>query len=761
MSDSTKVSTQVDTRATVIEDLSISQDDTDDDYNPTESGIPPQKEHTKSHLDAIVSDDGGNTPSFLKSGSPAVSALDQSRDALSNKITVDPTATTSKNVKKPTKRKRLPKDLIGQLEDKLSIDKYDLDTWLHLITVVREKDKQEEIQSVYDQFLEIFTTNSDQWIGYIEYELSQNEFQKVEQLFAKCLLVVYDVKLWQHYIGYVRRVNNITTGGEKARGIITRAFEFAIDRIGIDEESGLIWGDYIEFIRSWKPISGWEDQQKMDLLRKTYRSAVCIPLNNLELLWQGYNLFENNINKSTARKFISEKSAAYMAARSGFKELTNLFKQFNRHKSPRLPSWTSSEIQSQKAWKKWIKWELTNPLELNDPKEVQKRVIYAYQQALSSNRFVPEMWYDATQYTFSIENKELGMKFITDGIAANPTSYALTFYVAEVYEQQGNTEAVRTAYSSLITQLKKKLAALELADEAEKTETEYRKELSVNITLVYVFYMRAIKRSEGLDAARKIFGEARKNEFITYHIYVQSALMEYHTDNKSHVSFKVFDFGMRRFSENTEYIQEYMKFLILIGDDTNARALFEKTVSKLSPQDAKPLYEQFIDYEANYGDLGAVLKLQERYMKLFTEDSLLGPKAILSKDTVEPYFTNIENIELSLFTIRYTKFNVNLIYNYDLGYKYIGHGELKTNGNVIEDSENPEQPPSKRFKENNTDLQFSQDFNETQLSEPFVNDEIYDLLRLLPSAESMPGSIFDPAKLVKLLSELEIPNGAF
>lgn len=37
----------------------------------------------------------------------------------------------------------------------------------------------------------------------------------------------------------------------------------------------------------------------MDMLRKAYQRAVCIPLDNVESIWQEYNQFENNLNKMT------------------------------------------------------------------------------------------------------------------------------------------------------------------------------------------------------------------------------------------------------------------------------------------------------------------------------------------------------------------------------------------------------------------------------------------------------------------------------
>ena len=37
----------------------------------------------------------------------------------------------------------------------------------------------------------------------------------------------------------------------------------------------------------------------MDQMRKIYQRAVCLPLENLEALWQDYNAFENDLNKAT------------------------------------------------------------------------------------------------------------------------------------------------------------------------------------------------------------------------------------------------------------------------------------------------------------------------------------------------------------------------------------------------------------------------------------------------------------------------------
>jgi cleavage stimulation factor subunit 3 len=39
----------------------------------------------------------------------------------------------------------------------------------------------------------------------------------------------------------------------------------------------------------------------MDQTRKIYQRAISTPLENLESIWQSYNAFENDLNKTTVR----------------------------------------------------------------------------------------------------------------------------------------------------------------------------------------------------------------------------------------------------------------------------------------------------------------------------------------------------------------------------------------------------------------------------------------------------------------------------
>lgn len=130
-----------------------------------------------------------------------------------------------------------------------------------------------------------------------------DQFAAAEQLFGRCLMTVPNVQLWTVYLNYIRRRNDLTndTSGQ-ARRTIAQSYEFVIDSIGVDRDSGGIWQDYINFIKSGPGQiggTGWQDQQKMDQLRKAYQRAITVPMSAVNNLWKEYDQFEMGLNKMT------------------------------------------------------------------------------------------------------------------------------------------------------------------------------------------------------------------------------------------------------------------------------------------------------------------------------------------------------------------------------------------------------------------------------------------------------------------------------
>ncbi|KAF3274673.1 mRNA 3'-end-processing protein rna14 [Orbilia oligospora] len=614
-----------------------------------------------------------------------------------SRVTNEPITTQSSQ---QGKKKRLAHDVVGKLEDRISQDsRGDIEAWTTLINEHQKKGKFEDARAVYERFLVLFPTAAEQWIAYIQMELDANNLSHAERLFQRCLPGVLNVDLWSLYLDYIRRRNNLatdTTG--KARGVITQVYEFVLNSIGIDREAGKIWQEYIAFIKSGPGTIGgsaWQDQQKMDHLRKIFQRVICIPVNGLEAMWKEYDQFEMGLNKTTGRKFISEKSPAYMTARSSGLALRNTINGLVRTTLPRLPpvpgfdGYEEYTLQVE-LWKKWIQWEKGDPLVLAqepNPEDLtgfQNRILYVYKQALMALRFLPEMWFEAAEFCFSIGREKEGVDILMQGMKANPESCLLHFRYAEYLESsvpappaedrdavKKRSAPVREIYDKILDvyynllgkaheREKENVALLEesvkktknnadddddddyeppsdtnvsnqiaMVKEAAKQETN---SISKIISAIWINLMRTMRRIEGhgkigdiIGGSRQIFTDARKRGKITSDVYVASALMEFHC-YKDPSANRIFDRGLKMFPEDEEFVLEYLKHLIATNDLTNARAVFETFVGKITAEkagNAKRVFQFFYDYESQYGELSQIQKLEKRMREFYPQDPQL------------------------------------------------------------------------------------------------------------------------------------------
>ena len=137
-------------------------------------------------------------------------------------------------------------------------------------------------------------------------ENDANNRSGIDNVLGKSLMQVPSLPLWSLYLDHVQRHNNTTTDASgQARQTIHQAYDLALKQVGLDKDAGKMWQDYIAFIKSGPGILGgsnWQDQQKMDLLRKTYQQAICIPTQTTNHLWKEYDSFEMGLNKMTVAR---------------------------------------------------------------------------------------------------------------------------------------------------------------------------------------------------------------------------------------------------------------------------------------------------------------------------------------------------------------------------------------------------------------------------------------------------------------------------
>ncbi|KAG0252116.1 mRNA 3'-end-processing protein rna14, partial [Mortierella polycephala] len=558
------------------------------------------------------------------------------------------------------------------LDQRIAEDPYDADAWLTMLNDAEKEGDVARVRDVYERFLKVYPTSSRYWIQYAEFELKHHHFTEVEAIFQRCLRSVLSVDLWKFYLNYIRRINT----GPESKEIITKAYDFVLQYVGLDKDSGPIWSDYLFFLKSGQVQNTWEEQQKMDAMRRVYQKAVCIPHSNVENIWRDYDSFENGLNKLTAKKFLQERSAGYMTARMMLKELRKLTDGINKNLLPRPVKWTERELHQLEQWKRYIRWEKSNPLNFEDPAALSARVAWTYKQALLSMRFYPEIWFEAANYFTEIGRADEAVGLLKNACEIMPRSFLLHFAYAELEEGRKNFKESRAAFETLVKNLtdkiddmntkvneevkaakaalqaeqqllegggsNKKVRDIEEVDgemrerereelkkrtkELQQYEKLARKEVEEMIKgcgIAWIMFMQFVRRTEGTSQWRQVFSRARRSNGCPYQVYIAAALMEYHCTKDPSIAGKVFELGYKSFSDEAEYVDQYLDFLIKLNDDSNARALFERALINMSPEKARPLWEKFSDYENKYGDLAAITKVEKRCREVYPNDSVL------------------------------------------------------------------------------------------------------------------------------------------
>uniref|UniRef100_A0A6B2KZI8 Suppressor of forked domain-containing protein n=2 Tax=Arcella intermedia TaxID=1963864 RepID=A0A6B2KZI8_9EUKA len=460
-------------------------------------------------------------------------------------------------------------------------DKYETDAWATMISEAQGKPIA-VARIIYEEFLDVFPTAGRYWKIYIEQELAANNFDQVEKLFTRCLKQCPNVDLWKCYIKYILdyKAKQFTSSQE-----VINVFEFAIGNVGMDIAATPIWTDYIHFVKTQKTGSQFEESQKMESLRKLYQRAVVNPMHNLENIWNEYNTFENGLNKILAKALLTENGPKYMQARTTYRERKNYLEGIQRNLLARPPRNNVKDLSQVKLWKKLIAYEKRNPQRLDDS-ALRRRITFTYNQCLLCLYRYPEIWHEAAHYQLETGHPDDAMLVFQKGLIAVEDCLLLHFAYADFLETQDKIPNAKTVYENLI----------------EKKQDP----------LIFIEYMRFTRRAAGIKEFRKVFFRARKSRNCTYQVYVAAAQIEQHVNKDIVVARKIYELGLRKFLSSTGFLLQYINFLVSLGDDVNARALFEKILSTLPAEKAPEIWNSFQKFEILCGNLESIIKLEKR-----------------------------------------------------------------------------------------------------------------------------------------------------
>uniref|UniRef100_A0A8C1U4Q1 Cleavage stimulation factor subunit 3 n=1 Tax=Cyprinus carpio TaxID=7962 RepID=A0A8C1U4Q1_CYPCA len=484
---------------------------------------------------------------------------------------------------------------VKKAEKKLEENPYDLDAWSILI---REAQNQpiDKARKTYERLVAQFPSSGRFWKLYIEAEIKAKNYDKVEKLFQRCLMKVLHIDLWKCYLSYVRETKGkLPSYKEK----MAQAYDFALDKIGMEIMSYQIWVDYINFLKGVEAVGSYAENQRITAVRRVYQRGCVNPMINIEQLWRDYSKYEEGINVHLAKKMIEDRSRDYMNARRVAKEYETVMKGLDRNAPSVPPQNSPQEAQQVEMWKKYIQWEKSNPLRTEDQTLITKRVMFAYEQCLLVLGHHPDVWYEAAQYL------EQSSKLLAEKGDMN-NAKLFSDEAANIYER------------AIGTLLKKNmLLYFSFADyeesrmKHEKVHSIYNRLLAIediDPTLVYIQYMKFARRAEGIKSGRTIFKKAREDARTRHHVYVTAALMEYYCSKDKSVAFKIFELGLKKYGDIPEYILAYIDYL-----------------SHLNGKNAIPsihteIWARFLAFESNIGDLASIVKVERRRFMAFKDE---------------------------------------------------------------------------------------------------------------------------------------------
>lgn len=121
-------------------------------------------------------------------------------------------------------------------------------------------------------------------------------------------------------------------------------------------------------------------------------------------------------------------------------------------------------------------------------------------------------------------------------------------------------------------------------------------------------------------AARKLFLRARKWPGLQWHAFAASAALEWAHEAKDQIPRNIFELGLKTHMEQPAFVLEYARFLRGLGDVANCRALFERALTAVSASVAAPLWDAYVQFEAEVGTLGKVASVESRRREALQEE---------------------------------------------------------------------------------------------------------------------------------------------
>jgi cleavage stimulation factor subunit 3 len=466
-------------------------------------------------------------------------------------------------------------------------NRWDLDTWNAMINDCRDVFNESGLGDLYrltlEDLLQLFPTSVKYWRELIQFEIKQGRIEQTKELF-RCVLSkpLLFAPLWQDYISFIRDVHQ--TKGLDLMLDLKRAFEFTLNKLEYDLESGPIWIEYLNTLLSIRSSTYNSENpsaltDSISKIREAFHRCLTIPHSALEHAFTLYEKYEaevanlDNKQKKIGINLISQLIPRYKVAKTQFISRRFMYDDIKLDLLA-IPPFLEGPVllQQQEIWRKILKFERSNPQRLVS-KDLHLKVNFTFEQALIPLYRHPEVWLQYVQHmscSASHSSYKDALNLLERAILACPHNSALRFMQVELLEQAGDKTGAKEIYERLCT---------EIESGCDLLNTEQS-------SLIWIHYMYFLRRLEEPIKSRELFLRAKNWKGCNWQVYTASAMMEWRShemgDATQKVTKKIFEKGLEKFYAYPDYINSFAIWLMGIGDESAVKSLYERTLDKLT-----------------------------------------------------------------------------------------------------------------------------------------------------------------------------------
>ena len=406
-----------------------------------------------------------------------------------------------------------------------------------------QKPIDDERRSEFEEFLEAFPGSHEHWIQYIKEEQKAGNLETVERLFYRCLPIVPSVSLFQFYLNFISQKEGVTPE------IIKAAYDYALDKVGLDIKAYPLYADYLDFLDSCgtKLVNA-----TLEYPRDVFHRALLVPLENGQHLHNRYHQFESERAPNVCNSFFKEWDQHFKVTKEAYT------KKAPRHQHLTCDFFATGSAAFEQLfyWRFFILFETKNESHSNNDSLIQF-VIYAYKKALVPLRYEWIIWHELAQYYLSIGNDDMAISTYAEAIQVLPRNLMLSFAYADLLESRKRAKEALPVYRAIIQNAKTQ-------DDA---------------TLAEIELLKFIQRTEGPDAMRREFVIALESNKFTYHLLVSAAEMENAVNLNSEAAKRILKYGIELYGKDPDFIQELVNQYIKLNHIEGLISIYSKVTT--------------------------------------------------------------------------------------------------------------------------------------------------------------------------------------